>query len=570
MMVLFACSSSGGTATGEDLTADRAADFDTISDSQHLGDRQGPEEILANDVAPTDQTVHADLAQETHQEEVVPNRPVDYLIIHRDSLAEVARAWSDFRQSTGHHVAVASIDEWSNQIPGTVSDDHVRGWIRDWVEEHFDLRDPNRPFFLLIIGDVEEDDSYVEGLIPGDYWSGHWQECYSDNHLADLDGDHVPDLAIGRIPARTVAQGLSVLERVVRHETQYTTGPWNRRFNMYAGDPDFGPEIDGLIETLGRSVIERVPYEWEVKFAYDVKSSTYYYTPFGDMILDMLTAGSALTVYVGHGGGELDVESLAAVQCKNRTPLMAFFACVTGDYFSSSRDCEAETVMKNQSGPTAILVSTATTHPYANHVLAAELQQVLFHERPETYGEAIMRAKWLTRYRQDEERETWRALAASFEDEGVLDGVLLDQIYVYNLLGDPAIRLRMPPRTVTVQGQDVVRGTDLAVSGHVDGWQQGTVRVALVCEHGRILGPMQTLPAQGTASYVQTVQSNWNNAMDHEVVVGTWPVTNGQFSGLLTVPASTPVGTYHVVAHANDGTTDQVGTKSIRVLNPPQ
>jgi hypothetical protein len=69
--------------------------------------------------------------------------------------------------------------------------------------------------FVLLLGDVKR--------IACTYSPGQsiklWERdprIASDNQLADLDGDGVPDLAVGRLPADDLAEATTMIRKVVR------------------------------------------------------------------------------------------------------------------------------------------------------------------------------------------------------------------------------------------------------------------------------------------------------------------------------------------------------------------
>jgi len=279
----------------------------------------------------------------------------------------------------------------------------------------------------------------------------------------------------------------------------------------------------------------------------------------------MVTRGALLTVFMGHGGGELSVPDLADVVVQERQPMYTWFACSTGD-FIGTWDSDAEVVLRQEGGPMAALVSTATTHPYANAVNALEMERALFVDMPGTFGEAIGLMKWRTLYNLDEFREMIDAFAVLYMEEWELEGTKLDHMYSYNLLGDPAVRTRFPagkaaldlPESVLVEGE-------LEFAGTVDNLESGTAHVKVVCERARILHPLEPLENPQAEENWEVVQDNWEKANDNTVAETVLDVVGGEFDGSLTIPQGTPAGTYYLSVYAEDGLTDAVGSESFKV-----
>ena len=491
----------------------------------------------------------------------------DYLVITAVGLLEAAEAFAAHRVTTGHTPLVRTVED----VAGAgASRDEVIAALTSWVDHHFEARDAGRPFYLLIVGDADESYSEPDVMVPASYWPGAgYQPCWSDNVYGDMDGDHVPDLALGRLPIRTPAEGLAILKKVVEHETTYQVGPWNHRVSVFAGQAGFGAEADMAIEWLGQKGLEAVPYGYEVLFAYDNPQSAYYYAPFSEKVLDLLTSGSVLVSYVGHGGGELDVPNLSEVVVQHRYPMCAFFACTTGDFLSPS-ETPPEIVLKQPGGPMAMLVSTELTSAYGNAVNALELEAAVFAERPETFGEAVRLMKWRSRYHTDELRELIDAVMVELIGAAEIDAIISDHMYSYHLLGDPAIRLRLPPQKVSLDAgdADVDAGQAQAFGGTVENLVDGTAHVWLVCERSRVLHELAEIESPTATASQPIVQENWQKALDHTVVEMELPIVAGSFSGELEVPLDTPPGTYYLRVYAEDGVKDAEGSTMVDIRKP--
>lgn len=501
------------------------------------------------------------------QETWSPLPKVDYLIVTADGLVQTAQSFADYRESTGHTVVTITVSEVKSG-QGLATDASIRAGIQEWVRAHFELRDKDRPFFLLIVGDAHWSDNPVDQCVPAGQWAGGWQGAWSDNHYADMDMDRVPDLAVGRLPIRTNPVGLDILERIVQHETTYVVGPWNRRIGVYAGEGGFGEDVDFFIETVAQEGLESVPYEYDLSFAYNSTGSVYYYAPFKDKVLDMVTEGAVLVTFMGHGGGELNVQDLDDVVPRDRFPMYAFFACSTGDFLSSV-DCETEVVFKQAGGPMAILASTATTHPYANAVNALEMEAAVFEDRPETFGEAIRLMKWRSMYNTSDLREMIDTFAVLYMEAWEMPATIEDHMYSYNLLGDPATRIRFPAGAVEVQAEDTVTGATVEFSGTVDNILSGTAQVKLVAERAKLLHTLDPVENPQDQSQWPQVQENWEKAVDKTACECDVEVSDGAFGGTLEVPPKTPPGNYFVTVYADDGVVDAVGSVQIKVKKAP-
>src|SRR5690606_8617528 len=116
-------------------------------------------------------------------------------------------------------------------------------------------------------------------------------------------------------------------------------------------------------------------------------------------------------------------------------------------------DCLAEELLRAAGGPAAVLCGSRVTMPYAMAVLGSELMDDYFGSRSETLGELVLATK--RRMVADAEAapaqtgNTSRALLdalakAISPDPELLDEERREHLLLFNLLGDPLLRMPRP------------------------------------------------------------------------------------------------------------------------------
>jgi hypothetical protein len=553
VLVVFAGMLIYTSCTKEDKDGDKSADTDSQA-------AVFTEILEVSDIPTADQVSSDELVE-------LPIETFDYLIIHATALEETAQAFAKYRTETGYLVQTVAVTDLL-EMSGQADQDTVND-IEAYVRKGYKQRNPDLPFFLLLIGDAVENGNDLSINIPAGFWPGKWQSCFSDNGYADLDSDHVPDLAVGRIPIVDNATGLDVLNRIKKHESEYSVGPWNHRLHAYAGEGGFGEDVDFFIETIAQEGLTAVPYEYDLRFAYNSTGSDFFYAPWRDKVLDMVTSGALLVVFMGHGGGELNVSNLEDIVMHNRQPMIAWFACSTGD-FISDWESDAEQVFKQPGGPIATLVSSATTHPYANAVNALELENAFFLEQPKTYGEVIMQMKWLSLYNTSDLREMIDEFAPLYMPESEMPDTVDDHMYSYNLLGDPAVQIRFPMGSVSLEAEDGLLGSELQVTGTVDNFSEGTITIQLMCERATILEELVPIDDPMLEDNWPAVQDNWTKANNYSITSIDIPVAGGSFNGIIEIPENIPAGSYHLAAYAENSQQDAAGSMALKVKKDTQ
>ncbi len=305
--------------------------------------------------------------------------------------------------------------------------------------------------FVVLVGDVPAiPTEYAEAKI--NFRWGSEPTIATDQLYADVDGDAVPDVAVGRIPVDSIPELHAVVRKVLQYEQNRDQGSWRRQLDVVAGAGGFGTLTDALIEAAGRSVFQQVvPADYKVR---QLPADP-------DATCAQISAGSFAWIYLGHGlpsmldvagtpRGErpiLAVGDVPRLRCGANSPLAVLIACYTGA-FDARQDCLAEEMMLNPQGPIAAIAATRVTMPYGNSVFGCELLRAAFADHPATLGEVWTRAQRKTLAAapaDDSLRESLDVLARGVSPPPVdLAGERREHVLMYQLLGDPLLRLNYP------------------------------------------------------------------------------------------------------------------------------
>jgi hypothetical protein len=148
-----------------------------------------------------------------------------------------------FRASRGISSKVVLIgdveDEFHDGLPGPLAIESFLTWVlstnpgEGWASP--------KPAFVLLLGDGSYD--YKAGTTNGNFvptqilYQDQPELGYyaSDNVLAAVQGaDSMPELAVGRLPARTVAEANAMLQKVLDYEQSPPAGSWRRHAVLVA------------------------------------------------------------------------------------------------------------------------------------------------------------------------------------------------------------------------------------------------------------------------------------------------------------------------------------------------
>lgn len=173
-----------------------------------------------------------------------PDHAVDYIAIVHRSLWDAIQPLLDHRAAEGLRVAKVDVQDIYDEFSaGRVDPEALRTFLT-YAYRHWNGGGAP-PQYVLLVGDGHYDFRGVQrpdlpNLIPPylvdiDPTIG---ETAADNRYVSVDGpdDYLPDMAIGRIPAKTPADVTAAVNKIIAYETAAPVGEWQRRVVFVADD----------------------------------------------------------------------------------------------------------------------------------------------------------------------------------------------------------------------------------------------------------------------------------------------------------------------------------------------
>ena len=324
---------------------------------------------------------------------------------------------------------------------------------------------PRRPDFLLLVGDDEPGKEKSPWFLPAKRvkryrWSSVQAEDFpSDAAWGDLDGNGIPAVAVGRIPARTRAQVELVVRKILAFESQPPTAA-DLQAAVWFGSPEYGAAINAMASGVGVSLIQTKGPPWLSPWLVSGNPSD----PFCGWPADQparftrqVKQGGVLSVLMGHASADAFFSMQAADkpifysaddaagEFGKGPPVapMVFFSCDSGD-FSRPKPCQTKSLLFLPGGPVAAIGATTESHPLTNY-FSGECLLAALDGREKRLGTLWLGAQRQARRTRDFVMEmVLRGAEGSLEKEIDVEKLRRDQMLMYALLGDPATRLRLP------------------------------------------------------------------------------------------------------------------------------
>lgn len=313
-----------------------------------------------------------------------PEHQADLLIITTDQLAPALEPLATAREEEGITAVTTPVAEIYDEFGyGAASPESIRAFVAHALTEWTDPA----PRYLLLVGDATSDyRNYLENapqnvvpapMVPVQY-SG---ETVSDSRLADVDGDVIPELAVGRWPVDSVAAVESLVARTLAYEAGAAAPQ-----ALFAADGT-EPQFAALAERLSQAA------------QISPENAAILTGPTAQEVAAQWNEGAWLTTYVGHGSvrrwGKEDVFTLDAVsELQPAGPSIVLqLTCLSGLFAHPTEISLTEQLLRHEAGPPLQIAATSLTLSGDQEVFAAALLEQLQDPEVTRMGDAFQAAK---------------------------------------------------------------------------------------------------------------------------------------------------------------------------------
>jgi hypothetical protein len=402
------------------------------------------------------------------------NNEADYILItHRDLGWDEQglplnwlRDLAALRQNQGLRVRVVDVEDILDEFSYGIVTPQA---IRDFLSYAYTSWIPPAPQYVLLVGDYSLDykDNWMEWLAAYGMGEGnaqpnyvpaysiyppHGGETVCDDWFVQVAGDDmVPDLHIGRLPAKSAQEAADMAGKILSYETTANTKTWEKNVLLVA-DNMTEPSWE-FFEPMNEDVAELLPEGFNEPFRGYLED---YATP-GDLttyIKTKINEGALILHYSGHGGEfrwasegifedgyagyRQDVQDLAN---GDRLPFVVSMSCRSGFFadpeipaLGSPHSLGESLLRPSSKGVVAAFMPTGSTQTGGQRILDGALFEALLTDDVRILGQAVSLAK--------------QTLLANGSYQDVSDTFLL--------FGDPATELKIPlpkrPTGLTAQG----------------------------------------------------------------------------------------------------------------------
>lgn len=367
-----------------------------------------------------------DISLESSITSILQNTDNEYVIIAPDSFFTILEPLAHY-----HDAAIVEIEDIYRQYSHGVLSPYG---IKSFLEDIYYYNNESLKYVLFTMSPNEIDwwtgnfnnitsipamfnYTYNMGVVVCDYWYGTFNEEYWN-----------PDISIGRFPVNTKEELQVVVVKTMYHHTRNTID-WDNNILLIGGsDIGFRYQNEALVDNIKESgnFIKRL-------YVAQIDSDSSFYGT-SDTLAMHFSNGLSYINFFGHGGGRvwednglLTYSNISNLTNPSRLPFISSMSCFTGD-FSYNRALSRQMVEYENGGALAWYSASGLGWNYNDYYMDIPLQELLFSEDELTIGEIINLSK--TKY--------YLAYSDQYPE------IAPSQIYQYNLIGDPGIKLKNP------------------------------------------------------------------------------------------------------------------------------
>ncbi|MCB0657708.1 MAG: type IX secretion system sortase PorU [Saprospiraceae bacterium] len=433
-------------------------------------------QVLVNDQSSTLQQYLVfdpdDVQQKPRALGAIPNQDLhgiqgtDMVILYHPDFEEAAQRLANHRRSFSKlRVEAINITRLYHEFSAGKTDPTA---IRDFARM---LHERDSRFrYLLLFGDASYDYRHLDtnqpdqNFIPTYETTGSLEPIFAyptDDYFGLLDDSDDRyanplrgklDIAIGRLPVNSPTMADQVVDKIIGYDTNSNTfGDWKLRIGMVADDEQDGAFViqnEGLakekLSNLSLFNLEKIYFD---AFVQEITPSSERYPTVKTALSNDLFKGLLVINYLGHGGPGgwadervLEINDINSLRNKERLPLFVTATCSFTAYDDPSNTSGGELCLTNPNGGGIGLFTTVrSVYLSSNYQLTLAVFEEMFKRDSTGYrtiGEILMRAK---------------------ATQGASD----ENARKFTLIGDPALKLAIPPYQVVTESINTVPISEL-------------------------------------------------------------------------------------------------------------
>ncbi len=380
----------------------------------------------------------------------------------------------------------------------------------------------------------------------------------TDNPYGSLDDDRLPEIAVGRFPARTVEQAKTMVEKTIVFEAQLAPRPWRRRISLIVGNPGGTTPIERklaayIVDHEVSARFEKLGSIWYPRALVHVPGSPFFVPDeaLEKESVDLVNGGQLFTVYLGHSNARalwsgrrfFTTEDWSGLSPRGTAGVLLSCGCHTCQLTGWDGEGYGLAALRAPHGPVAV-VGAHVVSDGAMGKLAFEglLPLLAASDPPRRLGD------WYLAMKRGIGKGPISPLIWWLYDHAdgsggklPLEVVRQEHLEMWMLLGDPALELPLEPPEIALGIGDLA--ASIEVSGTLPkrlAYHDVRVRVAVERPFGVEPPDAPPIPEAEGPARDAAILARRRRANDRTIVEAVTTAKGGTFSVRLSLPDTLP------------------------------
>lgn len=410
---------------------------------------------------------------------------VDYIIVSAPAYLNTANRYQQFQITKfGRKTIVVNAKEIYNEFSGGQTSAVA---IRNFIKTVFNSaiqQNGTPPKYLLFLGignfnarkininnELPTYQSVNSNSILASYTTDDFFAVLNTNEdINNYNAVQQLSLSVGRIPARNVADADTIINKLIKYQSNRLSGLWENKITWVADDGDYNlhlQDAEYIINHLQNNATYWNHNKIYLDFFPSVNTTSGNTYPLANSaIKQAVQDGSILLNYTGHGNylrlseeAVISKDQFDQWDNANNLPLMVTASCNFAPFDQPTLPSIAwDALMKNSNGIIGLVAANRLVFAYSNkQINDLFIQQLLVKNKSGNYntiGEALQKAKNIN----------WSQGGDRLND------------LKFNLMGDPALQIREPNYEIKINkinnqtfvGQDtLIAGNKYTINGFI-------------------------------------------------------------------------------------------------------
>ena len=332
-----------------------------------------------------------------------PINGADSVIVTSTELRAAAEQLAAWHEAQGRRVVVADFRDVVDEFNEGIYHPRAVPTMLAWAHDHWPQPAPQ---FLTLVGDGHwnfkgfNPDLYpptpqhippylawvdpTQGEVPADAWFG------------DINGDRLPDVAVGRLAVNTLSEAEAVVAKTINYQGDRRLEPWQQKAVFVADNPDGAGDFPAVSDEIINNYLaaditpERIYLGDTHPDAESTKAA----------IIQAINSGAWMVQYAGHGATNRwsheqiwTLDDVPSLNNASDLPIVMTFNCLDGYFVYPQEEnyAIAEVMHRYPNGGSVAAISpTGLGFTNDQHRYRQILMEEIFEHQQPTLGQALL------------------------------------------------------------------------------------------------------------------------------------------------------------------------------------